>query len=189
MQLQRLTGLERQKMLDELAELMKRDRRGCARFSPASACCCRSSSTSCATCRRKFGDDRRTDDSRGQGGELQHRGPDRRRRRRDHGHRHRLHQAHADLDVPQPEARRQGPHRDADARGGRRQSPVRGVDALLHDGVLGSRPRLLAEGPRDSRRRPRRPRQGDRQPRADGGRREDRGHARRCRSSTSSTSS
>ena len=52
MQLQRLTGLERQKILDELAELVDAHRAACATSSPASASCCRSSSTSCATCRR-----------------------------------------------------------------------------------------------------------------------------------------
>ena len=69
MQLQRLTGLERQKILDELAELVDADRAACATSSPASARSCRSSSTSCATCRQRFGDDRRTT-ILDQGGEL-----------------------------------------------------------------------------------------------------------------------
>ena len=69
MQLQRLTGLERQKILDELAELVDADRAACARSSAASASSCRSSSTSCATCRQRFGDDRRTT-ILDQGGEL-----------------------------------------------------------------------------------------------------------------------
>ena len=69
MQLQRLTGLERQKILDELAELVTliaslRDILG--QRAQAAA---RSSSTSCATCSARFGDDRRTT-ILDQGGEL-----------------------------------------------------------------------------------------------------------------------
>ena len=79
-----------------------------------------------------------------------------------------------DLDLPQPAPRRQGPHRHADARRGLRQPPVRRLDARLHHDLLGPRPRLLAEGPRDPGRRSRRQGQGDREPGVDGGRREDR---------------
>ena len=46
MQLQRLTGLERQKILDELAELTAADREAARHPRPARRCCCRSSSTS-----------------------------------------------------------------------------------------------------------------------------------------------
>ena len=112
---------------------------------------------------------------------VQHRGSDRRRGRGDHRHRHRLHQADADLDLPQPAARRQGTDRDADPRRGRGQPPLRRLDALLHDDLHRPRPGLLAQGPRDPRRRRRRPRQVDRQPGADGGRREDRGDGRGAR--------
>ena len=48
MRLQRLTGLERDKILDEHAELRAADRALRARSSPTSASCRRSSSTSCA---------------------------------------------------------------------------------------------------------------------------------------------
>ena len=175
MQLQRLTGLERQKILDELAELMEliaklRDILASERL------LCRSSSTSCATCRAL----RRRPaphDILDEEGELS------------------IEDLIADEDVAitvtdtgyikrtpistyrNQKPRRQGPHRHADARRGRGQPPVRGVDALLHDGLLGSRPRLLAEGPRDPGRRRRRRGQGDREPGADGGRREDGGDA------------
>ena len=106
------------------------------------------------------------------GRRTEHRGSDHRRRRRGDGHRYRLHQAHADHDVSHAEPRRQGPHRHADARRGRGQPPVRGVDALLHDDLLGSRPRLLAEGPRDPGCGRGRQGQVDRESRADGIRRE-----------------
>ena len=118
-------------------------------------------------------------DHRRRVGRAQHRGSDRRRRHGDHGQQHRLHQADRDLDLPQPAARRQGPHRHADARRGLRQPPVRRLDARLHHDLLGPRPRLLAEGPRDSRRRPGRQGQVDREPGVDGRRREDRRAARR----------
>ena len=85
----------------------------------------------------------------------QHRGSDRRRGHGDYGEQHRLHQAHADYELSQSAARRQGAHRHAHARGGLRQPPLRGVDARLHHDFLGPRPRVLAEGARDSRRRAR----------------------------------
>ena len=87
---------------------------------------------------------------------------------------HRLHQADGDLDLPRPAARRQGPHRHAHARRGLRQPPLHRLDARLHHDLLGPRPRLLAQGPRDPGRRSRRQGQGDRQPGVDGGRRADR---------------
>ena len=102
------------------------------------------------------------------------RGPDRRRGHGDHGHRHRLHQADADHHLPDAAPRRQGPHRHAHARRGLRQPPLHRLDARLHPDLHGPRPRLLAEGPRDPRRRSRRQGQGHRQPRLDGGGREDR---------------
>ena len=91
---------------------------------------------------------------------------------------HRLHQADRDLDLSEPAARRQGPHRHAHARRGLRQPPVRRLDARLHHDLLGPRPRLLAQGSRDSGRRARRQGQVDRQPRVDGRGREDRRDAR-----------
>ena len=106
-----------------------------------------------------------------------HRGPDRRRRHGDHRHQHRLHQADADHHLPRAAPRRQGAHRHAHARRGLRQPPLRRLDARLHHDLHGPRPRLLAEGPRDPRRRPRRQGQGDRQPRAARGRTR---RSRRC---------
>ena len=97
LQLQRLTGLERQKILDELAELIQLIERlrtilGSQRAAAADHR------------RRTEGGagevQRRTTHRDHRGRErVQHRGPDRRRGRGDHGHRHRLHQAHADLDL------------------------------------------------------------------------------------------
>ncbi len=177
MQLQRLTGLERDKILSELATLQELDREAEEHpRQPAAA----AEDHSRRAARREgevrgsaaHGADRRRR-------RAQHRGPDHRGRRRGVGDRYRLHQAHADHHVSHAEPRRQGPHRHAHARRGRRQPPVRGLDALVHDDLLGSRPRLLAEGPRDSGRRRRRQGQVDREPGADGIRREARRDARR----------
>ncbi len=120
MQLQRLTGLERQKILDELAELVKTierlrailvERRAAHRHRR----------------RRAEGDPRQVrrraadGDHRGQR-RVPRRGPHRRRGRRHHGDEHRLHQAHRARRVPEAAARRQGPDRHGDARRGRRAS-------------------------------------------------------------------
>ena len=179
MQLQRLTGLERQKILDELAEVLaiiERLRVDSGQREAAD----RDHRLRAAAGRREV---RRRSAHRDPAGgrRLPHRGPDRRGRHGDHGHEHRLHQAHRGHHLPEPAARRQGPHRHAHARRGLRQPPVRGLDPRLRDDLLRPRPRLLAEGPRDSGRRPGRPRQGDRQPRVDGGGRAHRGAPDACK--------
>ena len=56
-------------------------------------------------------------------------------------------------DLPQPAPGRQGSPGDADARRGFRQSPLHRLHPRLHHDLLRSRPRVLAEGSRDSRRR------------------------------------
>ena len=94
MQLQRLTGLERQKILDELAELMKLIERLRAILANQQLLL-KIIVDELKAVQEKFADPRRTMHHRGRE-RVQHRGPDRRRGRRDHGHRHRLHQAHAD---------------------------------------------------------------------------------------------
>ena len=187
MQLQRLTGLERQKILDELAELLKlieRLLRDPVERQAADADRRRRAAGGPRQVRRRapHRDHRR-------GGRVPDRGPDRRGRHGDHGQQHRLHQADGDHHLPQPAARRQGPHRHAHARGGLRQPPLRRLDARLHHDLLGPRPRLLAEGPRDSGRRAGRPRQGDREPGVDGGGRADRGARSPSRSSRTTSSS
>ena len=179
MQLQRLTGLERQKILDELAALKKEIERlrtilGSRRLLMEIVV------NELRDIQEKFGDARRTDDRRRPGRDP-HRGPDRRRRHGDHGQQHRLHQADVARLVLAAAARRQGPARHGPARRGLRQPHLRGVHARLHHDLLGPRPGLLAEGLRDSRRRAGQPRQGDRQPRVDGAGREDRRAARRPR--------
>ena len=147
MQLQRLTGLERQKILDELAELLKtiEHLRGILasderlmqliidELLAVQDEVLRRSPHRDPRSRRRAAD----------------RGPDRRGGRRDHGQRHRLHQAHGDHDLPQPAARRPRPHRDEDQGRGLRRAPLRRLHARLPDDLLGPRPGLLAEGPRD----------------------------------------
>ena len=180
MQLQRLTGLERQKILDEMAELLKTDRRlerDPRQRAAADAGHRRRAQGSAATSTATIGGPRSSTTMR----RDQPRGFDRRRGHGDHGEQHRLHQAHADYELPQSAPRRQRAHRDAHARGGLRQPPVRGLDARLHHDFLGSRPRLLAQGPRDPGRRAGRQGQSDREPRVDGARRKDRSAANRER--------
>ena len=85
MQLQRLTGLERQKILDELAELVKTIERLRAILS-SDELIIGIVVDELKAIRDKYGDDRRTDiieDSR----RVPRRGPDRRRGRRHHGDR------------------------------------------------------------------------------------------------------
>ena len=130
MQLQRLTGLERQKILDEMAELLKTIERLRAILG-SETLLMQTIVEELKDVQRKYGDDRRTEiieDS----GELSIEGPDRRRRHGDHREQHRLHQADADHELPQPAPRRQGPHRHAHARRGFRQPPLRRVHARLH---------------------------------------------------------
>jgi len=133
MQLQRLTGLERQKILDELAELLKVIR--------ATACdlssdrlvmqiiidelnaCARSTAT---TAHR---------DPRGRG-RVPPRGPDRRGRYGDHRQQHRLHQADRDHELPQPAPRRQGRIGMRTREEDFRQPSLRRVDARLHHDLL-----------------------------------------------------
>ena len=96
MQLQRLTGLERQKILDELAELLKTIERLRAILA-SERLLMQIIVDELKAIRDKYGDDRRTEIIEGESGELQHRGADRRRRHGDHRQQHRLHQADGDL--------------------------------------------------------------------------------------------
>ena len=93
MQLQRLTGLERQKILDELAELLKTIERLRAILA-SERLLMQIIVDELKAVREKYGDDRRTEIIDGER-RAQHRGPDRRRRHGDHGQQHRLHQADA----------------------------------------------------------------------------------------------
>ena len=173
MQLQRLTGLERQKILDELAEIMKTIERLRAILS-SEALLMEVVVGELKAVRERYLDERRTTIIDDEGRRVPDRGPHRRRRRRDHRDQHRLHQADRDLDLPHAAPRRQGAHRHAHARGGLRQPPLRRVHARLHHDLHGPWPRVLAQGPRDPRRRRRREGQGDRQPRLDAAGRADR---------------
>ena len=186
MQLQRLTGLERQKILDELAEVLALIERLRAILA-SDKLLMEIIVAELRQVRDKYGDDRRTEILAEEGDfriEDLIAEEDMAITVTSTGYIKRT----ADHHLPQPAARRQGPHRHADARGGLRQPPVRGLHARLHHDLLGPRPRLLAEGARDARRRPRRPRQGDRQPGVDGGRRADRGAASPSRSSRTTSS-
>ena len=160
MQLQRLTGLERQKVLDELAELLSLIERLRAILS-SDELLMQIVVDELRAVQTKYGNDRRTeilaaeDEFRVEDliveedmaitvsntGYI----------KRDRDHR-----------VSQPAARRQGPHRDADARRGLRQPRVHRLDPRLHHDLLGSRARVLAQGAHDPRCRPRRPGQGHR---------------------------
>ena len=166
MQLQRLTGLERQKILDELARTHPRHRTA-AHHPRQPAPAGPDHRRRAARCTGEVQRRAPYQDHRGRE-RVQYRRPDRRRGRRDYCHRYGLHQAHAHLHISGPAARRQGPHRHAHARGRRGQPPLRGVHAFLHDDLHGSRPRVLAQGARDSGRRRRRPRKVHREPRPDG---------------------
>ena len=66
--------------------------------------------------------------------------------------------------LPFPDARRQGPQGHQHEGRGRRRGHLRLLDPLLPPLLHEQGPRLLAQGPRDPRRRRRRPGQGDRQP-------------------------
>ena len=162
MQLQRLTGLERQKILDELPRADEDHRaaprdpveRGAADAAGGQRAPRRPGEVRRRPAHRDHRRHRRAPD----------RGPDRRRRHGDHGHQHRLHQADADHHLPRAAARRQGTDRHAHARGGLRQPPLRRLDPRLHHDLHRPRPRLLAEGPRGARCRSGRQGQGDRQP-------------------------
>ena len=149
MQLQRLTGLERQKILDELAEILKLIERLRAILSSDKLLL--EIIVGGAAPRRREVRRRPSHRDPARSRRVPRPRPDRRGRHGDHGHQHRLHQAHRDHQLPEPAPRRQGPHRHAHARRGFRQPPVRGLDARLHHDLLGPRPRLLAEGARDSR--------------------------------------
>ena len=94
LQLQRLTGLERQKIVDELAELRVRDRRPQGHPGLAEADRRRSSPASSKALRDAHGEARRTEIV-GAADRDRGRGPDRGRGRGDLDHPHRLHQAHA----------------------------------------------------------------------------------------------
>ena len=142
MQLQRLTGLERQKILDELAELMKTIERLRAILSSDELLMAVVIDELKAV-RDKYSDERRTEIIE-ESGEFRiedliadedmaitvtNTGYIKRTR---------------DLDLPHAAPRRQGAHRHAHARGGLRQPPLRRLDARLHHDLLGPRPRLLA---------------------------------------------
>ena len=138
MQLQRLTGLERQKILDEMAELLKTIERLRAILGSEQAADAdhrRRAEGRAARSTATTGAPRSSRETR----RDQHRGSDRRRRHGDYGEQHRLHQAHADYELSQSAARRQRAHRHAHARGRFRQPPVRGLDARLHHDFLGPR--------------------------------------------------
>ena len=162
MQLQRLTGLERQKILDELLELMKTIERLRAILS-SDELLMQLVVDELKAVREKYGDERRTeiiDES----GEL------------------RIEDLIADEDMAitvtetgyikrTPITTYRMQRRGGKGRIGMRtreedyrQPPLHRLDPHLHHDLHGSRPRLLAEGPRNPRRRPRRQGQGDRQP-------------------------
>ena len=147
MQLQRLTGLERQKILDELAELLKTIERLRAILASERLLMQIIVDELARLYRAKYGDDRRTEIIDGESSELS------------------IEDLIAEEDMAitvsntgyikrtaistyrNQRQGRQGPHRHAHARRGFRQPPLRRVDARLHHDLLGPRPGVLAEGP------------------------------------------
>ena len=109
LQLQRLTGMEQQKILDELADIQKQiaeylEILGSEKVLRAVIV------KELKEVQKDFGDERRTADRRRHRRDPPGRpGPGGRRRR--HRHARRLPQAHRRRHLPPPDARRQGPHR------------------------------------------------------------------------------
>ncbi len=142
MQLQRLTGLERQKILDELAEL----RLTIARLREILS----SDDLHHRDCRRRAQADsgevrrRTTHGLHRRERRVPRRGPHRRRGRRHHRDEHGLHQTDGARCVPQAAPWRQGLDRHADARRGRRLTPLRRQHPRVHPDLHGPRPMLLA---------------------------------------------
>ena len=163
MQLRRLAALERQKIVDELAEIELSDRRPPGHPGQPDRGSGQIVTDELTEAVDKYGDDRRTrlvpyD------GDVSHRGPDRRRGRRRHHHPDRLRQAHQDRPVPGAAARRQG-------RAGRGAQAGRHRGALLRllhprlDPVLHEQgPGLPGQGLRAARGEPQRPRPARGQP-------------------------
>ncbi len=138
MQLQRLTGLERQKVLDELAELLKTIERLRAILANERLLM-QIIVDELKAVRDRVRRRPAHGDHRGRVRRAQHRGSDRRRGSRDHREQHRLREADRHLDLPEPAAGRQRADRHADARRGLREPPVRGLDPRLHHDFLGPR--------------------------------------------------
>jgi DNA gyrase subunit A len=169
MQLQRLTGLERQKILDELAELLKVIERLLAILA-SDRLLMQIVVDELRKVQDKYGDERRTEILADEG-------------------EFRIEDLIAEEDMAITVSNTGYIKRTAitnyrnQRRGGKGRIGMRtreedfvshlfvAIDARLHHDLLGSRPRVLAEGPRDSRCGPRRARQGDRQSRLNGGRR------------------
>ena len=185
MQLQRLTGLERQKIVDELTEVLAQIARLLAILG--------SEALLTADRRRRAAGDpgevrRRAPHRDRRGGRgVPDRGPHRRRGHGDHGQQHRLHQADRRDELPDAAPRRARPQGDERARGGLRLAPVHRLHPRLHPDLHRQRPGLLAQGLRDPRRRPRREGEGHCQPGLDAARTR---RSRRCwRSGSSRTGS
>ena len=162
MQLRRLAALERQKIIDELAEIERDHRRPAGHPGPPGA--------AAADRPRRAHRDRRearrraAHPDRGRRRRRHQRGPDRGRGRGRHDHPDRLRQAHQDRPVPGAEARRQGrAGRHAEA-GRHRRALLRVLHARL-DAVLHHQgPGVPAQGLRAARGQPQRPRPARGQP-------------------------
>ena len=131
--------------------------------------------------KKLYGDERRTAHRRRSRGNRSRRSHRRRASRR-HRQPLRLHEAHADLHLPHAAPRRHGPHRHEDARRRFRRASLHRLHPRLHSDFHQQRPRLLAQGVRNSRRQRRRQRQAHRQPGRPAARRNRAHHARRARS-------
>ena len=156
MQLRRLAALERQKIIDELAEIELEiaDLNDILARPERQRQIVRDELSEIV---EKYGDDRRTvivaDDGR-----RHERGPHRRRRRRRDDNSDRLRQADEDRPVPRPEARREGRPGGAAAAGRHRRALLRLLDARLDPVLHEQGPRVPAEGLRTAGGEPQRPR-------------------------------
>ena len=163
MQLRRLAALERQRLIDEYAELEARDRRAATRSWPRET---RQRRDRPRRARRDRGEVRRR--AAHPAGPARrrrvHGGPDRRGGRGRHDHPHRLREAHQDRPLPGAAARRQGhPGRGAEA-GRHRRALLRHLHAQLDPVLHQQGPGLPGEGVRAAGGQPGRPRPARGQP-------------------------
>ena len=157
MQLQRLTGLERQKILDELAELLKTIERLRAILA-SERLLMQIIVDELKAIRDKYGDERRTRILEGESGDFS------------------IEELIDEEDMAITVSNTGYIKRTAitSYRNQKRQPSVRGLDPRLHHDLHRPRPGVLAEGPRDPGRRTGRQGQVDRQPGLDGAGRKDR---------------
>ncbi len=174
MRLQRLTGLEREKIVAEFKEVL-------ALIAKLKEILGSEKLVLDIIVAGAHGDPeavrrRAPDADRGRGDRHRHRGPDRRGRHGHHRVPRRLHQEVSPFALSSPAARRQGPHRRHDQGRGPRRAPVRRLDARVRPGVHDQGPDALDQGLRPAAARARDAGQGHREPPESRAQRADRRH-------------